>query len=52
MLVSLQKQTLYLAGTGLYDAVKDVKAYVKSVFGATSPEYKQISKDKIYKKGR
>ena len=47
----LRNKTLYLAGTGLYDTVKDVKAYVKSVFGATSPEYKQISKIK-FTKGR
>ncbi|MBI3521383.1 MAG: hypothetical protein HY062_18740 [Bacteroidetes bacterium] len=46
-----RNKTLYLAGTGLCDTVKDVKAYVKSVFGATSPEYKQISKIK-FTKGR
>lgn len=38
-----RNKTLYLADTGLFDIVKDVKAYVKSVYGATSPEYKQIS---------
>ena len=47
----LRNKTLYLAGTGLFDTAKDVKAYVKSVFGATSPEYKQISKIK-FTKGR
>jgi hypothetical protein len=36
-------KTLYLPGTGLIDVVKDVKAYVKSLFGASSPEYKQLS---------
>ncbi len=46
-----RNKSLYLAGTGLLDTVKDVKAYVKSVFGATSPEYKQISKIK-FTKGR
>ena len=30
--------------TGLIDIVFDVKTYIKSVFGATSPQYKQISK--------
>jgi hypothetical protein len=31
-------------GTGLVDVAEEVKKYVKSVFGATSPQYKQISK--------
>jgi len=30
--------------TGLVDVALDVKTYIKSVFGATSPQYKQISK--------
>ena len=30
--------------TGLVDLAFDVKVYIKSVYGATSPEYKQISK--------
>jgi hypothetical protein len=30
--------------TGLIDIVFDVKTYIKSVFGATSPQYKQVSK--------
>ncbi|MFC4261554.1 hypothetical protein ACFOWM_01570 [Ferruginibacter yonginensis] len=34
---------LYLEKTGLVSIAQDVKDYVKSVFGATSPEYKQIS---------
>lgn len=29
--------------TGLVDTVSDVKTYVKSVFGATSPQFRQIS---------
>ena len=35
---------LYKNDTGLYDVAMDVKTYIKSVFGATSPQYKQISK--------
>ncbi len=34
---------LYTDGTGLVDTALDVKIYVKSAFGATSPQYKQIS---------
>ncbi|MFA6925341.1 MAG: hypothetical protein WC223_13930 [Bacteroidales bacterium] len=30
-------------GTGLVDIAEEVKKYVKSVFGATSPQYKQVS---------
>jgi hypothetical protein len=35
---------LYMSETGLVDIAKAVKKYVKSAFGATSPQYKQISK--------
>ena len=34
---------LYAADTGLVDIALTVKQYVKSVFGATSPQYKQVS---------
>ena len=34
---------LYKPNTGLFDVASDVKKYVKSIFGATSPQYKQIS---------
>ncbi len=34
---------LYTPQTGLADIALDVKKYVKSIFGATSPEFKQIS---------
>ena len=34
---------LYTTGTGLVDIAGEVKKYVKSVFGATSPQYKQVS---------
>lgn len=36
-------KTLYDVVNGLCTVAKEVKAYVKSVFGATSPEYKEIS---------
>lgn len=34
---------LYATNTGLYDIALSVKQYVKSLFGATSPQYKQVS---------
>jgi hypothetical protein len=34
---------IYNELTGLVDISFDVKLYVKSVFGATSPQYKAIS---------
>jgi len=34
---------LYKELSGLVDIAQDVKSYVKSVFGATSPQYKQVS---------
>jgi len=42
-------KTLYKEKTGLYDVSGDVKNYVKSIFGATAPEYKQVSKIKFTK---
>jgi len=38
-----RNKTLYQAETGLVDVAGDVKKYVKSVFGGTSPQYKQVS---------
>lgn len=35
---------LYKANTGLVDIALDTKTYIKSLYGATSPQYKQISK--------
>jgi hypothetical protein len=35
---------LYQDNTGLVDIALEVKKYVKSVFGATSPQYKEVSK--------
>ena len=40
---------LYQPLAGLVDTGLEVKNYVKSVFGATSPQYKQISKIKFTK---
>lgn len=34
---------LYATSTGLLDTVIDVKKYVKSVYGASSPQYKQVA---------
>lgn len=38
---------LYQDNSGLVDIALEVKKYVKSLFGATSPQYKQISKLKF-----
>jgi len=39
-----RNKVMYEPLTGLTDIAADVKAYVKSVYGATSPEFKQVSK--------
>ena len=36
-------QLLYADGTGLYTIAQNVKKYVKSIYGATSPEYANVS---------
>ena len=36
-------QLLYSDGTGLYTIAQNVKKYVKSLYGATSPEYTNVS---------
>ncbi|SDM28100.1 hypothetical protein [Chryseobacterium taihuense] len=38
-----RNQVLYNALSGLVQTAKEVKQYVKSVFGTTSPQYKQVS---------
>lgn len=43
-------KTLYDPTTGMVDIALDVKQYVKSVFGATSPQYKQVSGLKFTKR--
>ena len=42
-----RNKILYDATTGLVKLAGDVKAYVKSVFGGTSAQYKQVSKLKF-----
>jgi hypothetical protein len=34
---------LYTTGTGLVELAGEVKKYIKSVYGATSAQYKQVS---------
>ncbi|MFM7486109.1 MAG: hypothetical protein ACKO13_04210, partial [Cytophagales bacterium] len=36
-------KALYAETTGMVDTAQDAKNYVKSLFGATSPQYKQVS---------
>lgn len=38
-----RNKELYEDKTGLVDLAQEVKSYVKSAFGASSPEYRQIS---------
>lgn len=38
-----RNELLYKPGTGLVDVAQSVKTYVKSLFGATSPKYRQLS---------
>lgn len=40
----LRNDVLYKANVGVVDSALDVKTYVKSVYGASAPQYKQISK--------
>jgi hypothetical protein len=40
----VRDKTLYDESTGLVTAAAEVKKYVKSLFGASSPQYKQVSK--------
>ena len=39
-----RNKVLYTPKTGLVDTALDVKKYILSVFGASSPEYKQVNK--------
>ena len=45
-----RNKILYNENTGLVDITFDSKTYIKSVFGATSPQYKQVSR--LYFKNR
>lgn len=38
---------LYNPTTGLVQIAKEVKAYVKSAFGASSPQFKQVNKTRF-----
>jgi len=40
----LRHEIFYQDNTGLVDLALDTKSYIRSLFGASSPEYKQISK--------
>jgi hypothetical protein len=40
-------EVLYKADTGLVDIALSTKAYIKSIYGASSPQYKQVSKLKF-----
>jgi hypothetical protein len=42
-------KTLYKEKAGMYDVTLDVKNYVKSLYGISSPEFKQLSKIKFSK---
>lgn len=42
-----RNQILYTEGTGLYDIAQNVKKYVKSIYGGTSPEYANVSSIKF-----
>ncbi|HEX8270587.1 MAG TPA: hypothetical protein VF581_11905 [Flavobacterium sp.] len=43
--------TLYMADTGVVDVTTEVKQYVKSLFGAKSPQYAQLREIKFRKVG-
>lgn len=45
-----RNKALYEDNTGLVDTTKAVKVYVKSVYGAISPQFKQVSTLKFVKK--
>jgi hypothetical protein len=45
-----RNKVLYQENLGLVDTALEAKKYVKSVFGATSPQYKQISKIEFKKR--
>ena len=45
-----RNETLYNEKTGLVALAADIKKYIKSIFGATSPQYKQVSSLKFTKR--
>ena len=42
--------TLYATTTGLFDIATEVKKYVKSIYGATSPQFAQVKGIEFTKK--
>ena len=44
-----RNETLYTSEKGIYDTASEVKKYIKSVFGASSPQYNQVSGIKFNK---
>jgi hypothetical protein len=40
----LRNEILYKINTGLVDIAMDTKTYIKSLYGATSPRYRQVSR--------
>uniref|UniRef100_UPI00404A78AC hypothetical protein n=1 Tax=Flavobacterium sp. TaxID=239 RepID=UPI00404A78AC len=44
-----RNETLYTSEDGIYETAGEVKKYVKSVFGASSPQYNQVSGIKFKK---
>lgn len=45
-----RSKALYAETTGLMDVAQGVKLYVKSLFGATSPQYRQVGKLRFTKR--
>ena len=45
----LRNETLYTSDNGIFETASEVKKYIKSVFGASSPQYKQVSGIKFSK---
>ena len=44
-----RNETLYTSDNGIFETASEVKKYIKSVFGASSPQYKQVSGIKFSK---
>ena len=44
-----RNETLYTNENGIYETASEVKKYIKSVFGASSPQYNQVSGIKFNK---
>ena len=44
-----RNETLYTSDNGIFETASEVKKYIKSVFGASSPQYNQVSGIKFKK---